>query len=237
MSSERYSKEVCTDTIALRKSSLGKEPACDWTQLGTAATAFQSLFEREGGWPADATQVLRPLNRDETKIIFVLEYNSQPIFQHMVQELFCSIQRLGLSKRVVLIALNQGAADAAEVAGLTYIWSIALRKLIEKVGRHANVPYTNRIAKLVTALMFIEHGFSLLVSDTDTIWVDEPLTYLEILNADVVGNHVGRTCRVGSFVYTAVHGTGQGSAVYSTIYTVLYIVLYTVHCTVHCTAL
>eukprot|EP00747_Dinoflagellata_sp_TGD_P145524 gnl/TRDRNA2_/TRDRNA2_176592_c0_seq8.p1 gnl/TRDRNA2_/TRDRNA2_176592_c0~~gnl/TRDRNA2_/TRDRNA2_176592_c0_seq8.p1 ORF type:complete len:575 (-),score=21.79 gnl/TRDRNA2_/TRDRNA2_176592_c0_seq8:144-1826(-) len=104
--------------------------------------------------------------------------------QHLqFSNFICGMQRLGLSSRLVVLAMSAPSEVATRErhnhTGLRVLYHPKLIKLIEQVSAHTNVSPPNRIARLVLADMLLSIDREVLISDVDTYWFRDPSAYLQ----------------------------------------------------------
>jgi hypothetical protein len=104
----------------------------------------------------------------------------------------CALDRLNITSRVVVFALDQAAAD------LVHELSPSIRVVnhpdflsLAKACMNTGILYPNRLAKLVGAALLLERGHEVLVSDTDTFWRLDPSEELQRLGSDMVAMRDG----------------------------------------------
>jgi len=184
------------------------ESHCHFARLAAGAEVFQNYlvegffrdetperrpmkqklgFDLSKGWPED----WRPApTMPQTIILISLQVNpASPFSYWQAKSYFCGLQRLGLLGMALVLAINPEAQNMAQSYGVgQVIFSMTFLQALGPIGMHMNVRNAaNRIAKLLGALVLLEHNRTVLLSDIDTMWFESPFKYLDSIQADVTG--------------------------------------------------
>jgi len=90
-----------------------------------------------------------------------------------IMNFVCGFTRLGMSKRFVLFAGNQGAYDSFvhHFPNITVVFHPHMTRFAQAMADRTNVKYFNRVMKLAVAQVLLDAGRDVLISDTDISWI------------------------------------------------------------------
>jgi hypothetical protein len=90
-----------------------------------------------------------------------------------IMNLICGFQRLNMSKRFVLFAVDEGAYNSfvRNFPNTIVVYHPHLRKFAQAMADRTNVAYFNRVFKLAVAQMVLDTGRDVVITDTDIAWI------------------------------------------------------------------
>jgi hypothetical protein len=133
-------------------------------------------------------QKLGELPHDKPVVLVSMQVSGSPQFTAGRKNFLCGLKRVGVANRTVVIAVDEAAEKlVAEVAPEVIVLGHPdIRRMIDETGRTLQLNYPNRLAKVVGAAALILMNHTVLVTDTDTHWFQDPSAELMATDAEIV---------------------------------------------------